>query len=143
MLAEVLAAVGGGGTIVGLAAVVVLAFKLVSAKDDVIAARDLLDGERETLRSVRTDLNNEIVAHANTSKMLEQEHNLRLIVERQRNEAAAAAREYLVKRIKESNVVDANKLIADLLAVDLRSGVLAPVPKTGSASPGSDDLERP
>lgn len=142
-MTDLLAAIGSVGTVGALAVVVVLAFKLVASKDAQIGAAQKLSDKVEELAGVRTDLNNEIVSHENTSKMLEQEHNLRLVVERQRNEADAAAREYLVKRIKESNVVDANKLIADLLAVDLRSGVLAPVPKTGSASPGSDDLERP
>lgn len=143
-MTEVLAAIGAGGTVIGLVAVIVLAFRLVSASKEQLAARDLLDQEREQHRVTRGELATEAAGHATTTKRLEAEQKLREAVEVQRNEAARRARDFYVARLQKSGVADAIRLVDDLLNAELPGLVReeARVP-AGDPNRTDDDLLAP
>jgi hypothetical protein len=128
-------------------AFITLAF--LNRKDgrELIAARDMLDKEREETRKVRGELAVETAAHAVTSDELRKEKILRAGAEAQRNEAYRTARDHFVERIKKAKVADANHLIADLLSMPLPgvlvSGVPKAVPEGRATAPGPDSLIDP
>lgn len=149
---EALAAIAGVSTGIGLIAVIVLAFKLSGAKDEQLAARDMLDQEREQHRKTRGELDVETAAHKATGDELRKEKALRADAEAQRNEAYRKEREDVVAIIEKSNVADAQRLVASLLARPLPgvvSGVLparelpAPVSKGTRAEDPRDGLVDP
>ncbi len=139
---EALAAIGGGGTLVGLLAVVVLAFKYAGAVREQLAARDLLDTEREELRKTRGELDVETATHAVTAKRLDEERELRIAVEAQRNDAYRRARDFYAAKLKASNVADAVRLVDELLALPVVVPEDHDVP-AGDPARTDDDLLRP
>lgn len=142
---EALAAIGSVGT-VGLAvAVVVLAFKYVGAVKEQLAARDMLDKEREQKQVALGELATEAAAHAVTQKRLLAEQDLRASVESQRNDAYRRARDYYAARLKASGVADAIRIVDDLLSAPLPGVVReeeATVP-AGDPNRTDDDLLPP
>jgi hypothetical protein len=133
----VLAAIGGISGGVGLIAVIVLAFKLVAAAREQIAARDLLDQEREQHAKTRGELVMETAAHAVTRDELRKEKDLRASAESQRNGAYLEEREHVVTIVKTSNIADAAGLVSHLLSAPLANG-LPPLPAAGAARSSSD-----
>jgi hypothetical protein len=133
IVTEVLAAIGSGGTVIGLVAVLVLVFKLVKAKDEQLACRDLLDQEREQHRKTRGELATEVAGHATTQKRLDAEQKLRVEVEAQRNEAFRVARDFYAEKLMNSGVADAIKLVDSVL-----SGPLPGVVSGGETVPAGD-----
>jgi hypothetical protein len=140
---EALSVIGGSGTLVGLVAVIVLAFKLVASAREQIALRDLLDSEREQHRATRGELDTETAAHQATAKALAVEKQLRTSVEVQRNDAYRRARDFYVERLKASSVADAVRLVDDLLSLPLPG--IVPVEEVPAGDPATteDDLLKP
>jgi hypothetical protein len=113
------------------------------AKNEQLAARDMLDSEREQHRVARGECNLETAAHAVTRDELRKEKNLRASAESQRNQAYQEGADHVVKRIKTANIADANRLLAGLLADPLAGFVPQAVPEGRSTAPGPDRLENP
>lgn len=99
---EALAAIGGGAALVGIASVVILAFKLSSAKDDVIAASDANRKLDERCDTAESDLKLETAAHAVTSAQLKTERDLRGVAEAKLNQARRRVRELLADNLKDA-----------------------------------------
>lgn len=115
-MTEILAIVGGLGT-TGLAvAIVVLALKLVRAKDETIAAGDQRDKWQDEYRTLTGQLASAEAALDETNALVAKERDLRAVAESQRNDAVRAERAATVQMLKESDAVDANAVIAVLLA---------------------------
>lgn len=132
----------GGGSLLFGAAFVAMAFLNRKDNRETLAARDLLDGEREELRKVRGELNVETAAHAETRRLLAKEKDLRAVAESQRNQAFQEARDYLVAKLKKSKIADVERFIADLLATPL-PGLPEAVPASRATTPGPDALIDP
>lgn len=140
---EALAAIGAAGT-VGLAvAVVVMAFKLVASSREQLAARDLLDQEREQHRKTRGELDTEAAAHAVTRDELRKEKDLRASAESQRNQAHIEERNHVVQIIQKSNIADAAHLVSRILAAPLSGVVSAQLPATKRSEDDRDGLVDP
>lgn len=112
------------------------------AKNEQLAARDMLDKEREQHRVTAGELTAEIAAHETTRKSLAAEQKLRATVEVQRNDAYRQARDYYVERLKGAGVADAIRIIDDLLSAPLPSGMSKEVP-AGDPATTEDDLLAP
>lgn len=140
---EALAAIGGIGTAGALIAVIVLAFKLVAAAREQIAARDLYDGEREQHRKTRGELDIETASHAVTRDELRKEKDLRASAESQRNAAYLEEREHVVEIVKTANIASASGLVARLLAAPLANGVPPQVPGARRSEDPRDGLIDP
>ncbi len=134
-MTELLAGLGIVGGIGAIAAIVTLALKLAGAKDDQIAAMDLLDKEREQHRVTRGELEVETAAHAATRDELRKEKQLRTDVEAQRNQCVREDRENTVKLIENSGIADAVHLGNRILS--------APLPGTKLSESGDAALEKP
>lgn len=92
-----LAAIGGGGTLLFGVAFIVLTFKSRGDVRELIAAGDLLDAEHkksDVLTAERDLARGDLAA---TKKKLEQEQQLRIAVEAQRDNGEAAYIELLTK----------------------------------------------
>lgn len=139
---EALAATGAGSTLVLIGLVAWLIYKLVRAKDDVLAARDRIEKLDERADRAESDLELENAAHAETRRLLAAEKDVRAQVESQRNQAFITARNDLVERIRKANVADAQVLIRDLLAAPL-PGLPQTVPEGRATAPDPDALLDP
>jgi hypothetical protein len=130
----------GAGLVAVAAAFVTLAF--LNRKDgrELLAARDLLDGERAEHRKTHGELDVETAAHAVTSDLLRKEKELRASAESQRNEAYRTARDQIVERIQKAKVADANRIVADLLNMPI---VVPKLPEGRATAPGPDALLDP
>lgn len=138
---EVLAG-AGAALAVCLAPIVWLTYKLVGAKDEQLAARDLLDKEREEKRAIEGELATEAAAHAVTRDELAKEKNLRASTESERNDAYRKERENVVAIIEQANLADAAGIVARILAAPL-PGVVQAVPEGRATAPGPDRLIDP
>jgi hypothetical protein len=132
---EALAAISSVGTVGALAAVIVLAFKLVASTKEQLAARDLLDAERKQLAIARAELATETAAHAVTSDELRKEKLLRTDVEAQRNQCVREDRENTIKLIEGSGIADAVSLGNRILS--------APMPGVRLSKTADGALEKP
>lgn len=141
---SVLAALGSGSTLALIALAAWLTYRLVRAKDDVIAASDAFHKTHEELTDERHAHNDEIVAHETTKVELEQERRLRTIMEQQLNEAERKVREELRGSWAHLTNEEFNDAVKDLFSAPL--GVVR-VPDSMPSVPGhsaaSNDLERP
>lgn len=132
---EALAAIGAGSTLTLIGLVAFLAYKLVRSKDEQLAARDLLDKEREEKNHAVNDLAVETAAHAETRRLLAAEKDLRAVAESQRNQAWKESREEAVRIIESSGVADAAHLGNRILSM--------PLPGARLSETGDSALERP
>lgn len=138
---EILAAIGGSGTLLFGIAFVTLAFLNRKDSRELHAARDRiekLDEQHDGVVKERDDLVLKLAAKTEEHR---KEKALRIDVEAQRDNAFAIMRDRIVEYMKKAKVADANRVISDLLA--MRLGVPQAVPAGRAASPGPDDLERP
>lgn len=138
---EAFAAIGAGSTLTLIGLVAWLVYRIVRSKDEQLAARELLDQEREELRRVRGELHTETAAHAVTRDELRKEKDLRATAESQRNEAHLKEREHVVTIIKSANIADAAHLVARILAAPL--GVPEAVPAASRSEDPRDGLLDP
>lgn len=113
------------------------------SKNEQLAARDLLDAEREQHRVTRGERDAETAAHAVTRDELRKEKDLRASAESERNQAYREGANHVVERIKTANIADANRFLAGLLADPLAGFVPREVPEGRSTAPGPDRLENP
>lgn len=141
---DILAAIGGVGTIGLATAVVILAFRYADAVREQIAIRDELDKEREETRTVRGQLALEEASHEATQKRLQAEQDLRAAVEAQRNDAERRCRDYYAEQIRKAGVADALFLVDRILSLPLPGGV-SPDGKVPAGDPkrSDDDLLAP
>jgi hypothetical protein len=133
---EVLAAIGGGATLVLIALDAWLTYRLVAAMREQIAARDRLeklDEEYDALETDRNGLKVELDSERAKTKTLTDRV---AVVEAERNEAQRQEREYVVERIKRAGVADANGIIADLLVAPLAGSVPQAVPRSSQPTSG-------
>jgi hypothetical protein len=142
-MSELLAAVGSIGTLGLAVAVTVFAFRYAAVIREQIACRDMLDQEREELRTVRGQLALEEAAHEATQKQLRAERNLRAAVESQRNDAERRCRDYYAEQIRNSGVADAISLVDRLLSMPLPGVVSDGKVPTGDPARTDDDLLAP
>jgi hypothetical protein len=133
---EALAAIGSIGTVGLAAALVVLAFKALHAKDETAACRDLLDAQKVLTSEAKSKLDISVVNEAVTASKLLQETTLRKSVEAQRDEAQQRTRAYLsfVMANAEQSVID--EAIADLFSAGRPGSV--PQPKAATAPRRTD-----
>jgi hypothetical protein len=139
---EVLAAIGGGGTVIGLVAVITLAFKYAGAirgQLEILANYAKLDEEYDALEVDRNGLKVELDG---ARESLRRERDLRAAVEAERNEAYRKARDYYAARIKASSVADAVRLVDELLSMPIPGGVSEDLP-AGDPARTDDDLLKP
>jgi biopolymer transport protein ExbB/TolQ len=143
---QVLAAVTGGTTVILVGLTAWLTYKLVSAQRETMAARDLLNGERQVSAEYRAARDIEVTAHAVTKGSLAKEKTLRVIAESQRNEAQRKARDLLRKHMRTATDDEIRETVADLFTTPLglvpRDGVRLPNVGTED-NPGPDALLRP
>lgn len=143
-------AIGGGlGTLGALVAIVIMSFRLDSARREQLAARDMLDKERERADAAEGDLKAESAAHAVTRDELRKEKYARAEAESQRNAAHMEERNNVVAIIEKSNLADAALLVSRILAAPLPgaradnsadAGVSEAVPEGRATAPGPDRL---
>lgn len=138
-----------GGLLLVTAAFVTQTFLGRKDARELLAARDMLDQEREETRVVRGQLASEEAAHEVTEKLLKKEQALRATAEAERNDAYRRARDYYAERIRNSGVADAIHLVDSILALplpgvvrDASDGVSEVVP-AGDPNRTDDDLLRP
>lgn len=145
VVTEVLAGAGGASAVC-LVVIVWLTYKLVRSKDEQLAARDMLDKERERADAAEGDLKAESAAHVVTRDELRKEKYARAEAEAQRNAAHMEERNNVVAIIEKSNLADAALLVSRILAAplpgasDARSGVSEAVPEGRATAPGPDRL---
>lgn len=96
---QVLAALGGGTTLVSLGLIAFLVYKLVASKDAQLTLDKELNEEKGKRRTVESSLDLETAAHTETRRELAEEKDLRAAAEAQRNQAWREAREDAVNRI--------------------------------------------
>lgn len=133
---EALAGIGAGTSAIGLIAVIVLAFKLVASAREQLAARDLLDKEREFAAALLVDRNGlkvELDSERTKTKVLA---DRLAVAEAQRNEAQRRERDHVIERIKGADVSDANRIVADLLSAPLADSVPQAVPRSAQLTSG-------
>lgn len=132
-----------GGLLLVTSAFVTLTF--LNRKDgrELIAARDRIEKLDEEYGELERDRNGLTVELAAARELLAKERDLRAVAESQRNTAFQQARDQLVERIKKSNVADAQRLVADLLAAPLPGFVPQAVPEGRATAPGPDRLINP
>lgn len=150
---ELLAIIGGGTTAAALGAIIWLAYKLARGKDShlsdlktanktITGARDHIERMDEQLDDLVKERDGLTVELAAKTEELRIEHELRLDVEKQRDEAQQKEREYVVQMLKSANVADANQFLAHLLATPLAGGVPKAVPRSEEPTSG-DGLIKP
>jgi hypothetical protein len=140
---QALAAIGAGTTVTLIALTAWLTYRLVGAMREQLAARDMLDAEREQHRVTRGERDTETAAHAVTRDELRKEKDLRASAESERNQALQEGANHVVERIKTANIADANRLLAGLLADPLAGFVPQAVPEGGTAASDRDGLLNP
>lgn len=138
---EAIAIIGGLGT-TGLAvAIVVMAFKLVRAKDDVIAAGDQIDKWRDESNLVRGQLALEEAAHGVTQAQLKTEQDLRSVAEARLNLAQRRVTELLKSHLERATDEEIRAATAAAFA-DFDGGVplseTDPYKADGLLDPGLD-----
>jgi hypothetical protein len=130
--------------VAGLAALSAwLTYGRIAATKEQLAARDLLDSEREQHRQTRGELDVEAAARAATEKKLEAEKKLRESVEVERNEAMRLARDQVAEHIRNAGVADAIRLVDSIYALPLPGVVREEVVPAGDPSRTDDDLLQP
>lgn len=137
---EAIAAIGAGSTLTLIGLVAWLVYKLVRSKDEQLAARDMLDKERERADAAEGDLRAETSAHAVTSEMLDVEQDLRSIAEAQRNEAQRRVHDLLRQHMRDATDDEIRALTADAFRSPL--GVVS-VPEARRSDHPTDGLLDP
>lgn len=140
---QVLAALGGGSTVLLAIAFITLTF--LNRKDgrELLAARDIIEKAHEETSKVRGELALETTAHGVTRDELRKEKDLRASVESERNQAFTEGVHHVVEKLKKSGIADVQRFTADLLATPLPGFVPAEVPQGRATAPGPDSLIDP
>lgn len=102
-----------------LTGLLAFAYKADHRADDLIAAGHMVDQLHEETRSIRSDLNNEIVAHETTRAQLKQERDLRIAVEGQRDRGQAEYRELLSKHMGDASDEELTALTKEAFSIPL------------------------
>ena len=116
---EVLAVIGGVGTVGALAAVITLALKLATSKDETANAQDMF--ARATIeRLAMTTERDRLSTLSDTQSAAIAELTRRLVAaEEQRNAAAEDARAAVIAKIKSAKIADAVGIVNTLLSTPL------------------------
>jgi biopolymer transport protein ExbB/TolQ len=126
---QVLAALGGGTTVILIGLTAWLTYRLVAAKNETMNARDLLNGERQVSAEYRSARDIEVTAHAVTKGQLAKERTLKSIAESQRNEAQRKARDLLRKHMRTATDEEIRETVAELFTVPLSLAPSSPASK--------------
>lgn len=148
-MTELLAGLGIVGGLGVVAAIVTLAFKLLRAKNDQIAAIELLRSKEQAYDELERDRDGMRVERDTAREALRKERDLRAAVESERNDAYRRARDYYADRIKNAGIGDAIRLVDDLFRMplpgvvpDARVSAVETVP-AGDPARTDDDLIKP
>lgn len=125
----------------------VVTFAVLSRRDksDLVAAHDLLSGERSKTRELQHMLTVEQAAHAVTAEQFKTEQNLRSIAEAQRNEAQRKVRAQIQTFLPMASDAEIQEITNEVFASPLSLAPRAPerVPKLPDPDDPRDALLDP
>jgi hypothetical protein len=113
---QLLAVIGGIGTLGLSAAVVVLAFRYAGAAHDIVSASDLLNDERKLTAQYQHERDVAVAEHDVATALTKQERDLRELAESQRDKAQARVYELLRKHMRDATDDEIRAATADAFA---------------------------
>jgi hypothetical protein len=140
---EALAAIGSVGVVGLAAALVVLAFRALHAKDETAACRDLLDAEQKLSAQYKSERDVAVVNESVASKEHEREQTLRKSVEAELAEVEQRLRTYLAHVLTSASQAVIDATVADLFRRNPSPSVPGPEAEAAPNRTGTDGLINP